>query len=115
MQSSKAYTYHRYSQDLRDQKKEKSTRQVLSVLRVDFNYSNALWIAMPSQKCGIASSGIVRLAATSLESVELVNRTLLERNSDHDACLERVLGYVRLSSWESRVVVASLFQHTLNL
>lgn len=42
---------------------------------------------MPSQKCGIASSGIVRLAATSLESVELVNRTLLERNSDHDACL----------------------------
>lgn len=79
-------------------KKEKSTRQVLSVLRVDFNYSNALWIAMPSQKCGIAFSGIVRLAATSLESVELVNRTLLERNSDHDACLERGESYVRRSA-----------------
>ncbi len=74
-------------------KKEKSTRQVLNVLRVDFNYSNALWIAMPSQKCGIAFSGIVRLAATSLESVELVNKALLERNSDHDAGMKRVLGY----------------------
>ncbi|WP_298544405.1 hypothetical protein [uncultured Porphyromonas sp.] len=48
---------------------------------------------MPSQKCGIAFSGIVRLAATSLESVELVNKALLERNSDHDAGMKRVLGY----------------------
>ena len=80
-------------------KKEKSTRQVLSVLRVDFNYSDALWIAISPQECGIASSGIVRLAATSLESVELVNRTLLERNSDHDACLERGESYVRRSAW----------------
>lgn len=73
-------------------KKEKSTRQVLSVLRVDFNYSNALWIAIPSQKCGIAFSGIVRLAATSLESVELVNKALLERNSDHDAGMIESVG-----------------------
>ena len=53
--------------------------------------------------------------ATSLESVELVNGTLLERNSDHDAHLKRYVGYVRRSYKESRVVVAGLYQHTLNL
>ena len=52
---------------------------------MDFNYSDALGVAIPPQSCGIASSGIVRLAATSLEPVELVNKALLERNSDHDA------------------------------
>lgn len=83
---------------------------------MDFNYSDALWIAISPQECGIASSGIVRLAATFLESVELVNRALLERNSDHDAGMKRgCWATVRRSSWESRVVVASLFQHTLNL
>lgn len=65
--------------------------------------------------CGIASSGVVRFVATSLESVELVSVTLLERNSDHDAHLKRGVGYVRRSCRESRVVVAGLFQHTLNL
>ena len=73
----------------RQYKKEKSTRQVLSVLRVDFNYSDALGVAIPPQTCGIASSRVVRLAATSLELVELVNKALLERNSDHDAGLKR--------------------------
>lgn len=53
--------------------------------------------------------------ATSLESIDLVNWTLLERNSDHDAHLKRNVGYVRRSYKESRVVVAGLFQHTLNL
>ena len=56
---------------------------------MDFNYSDALGVAIPPQSCGIASSGIVRLAATSLEPVELVNKALLERNSDHDARLKR--------------------------
>ena len=98
MQSSKAYTYHRYSQDLRDQKKEKSTRQVLSVLRVDFNYSKALWIAIPPHQLWDSFwRGCVRFAATSLESVDLVNKALLERNSDHDAHLERGVGYLRHS------------------
>ena len=64
---------------------------------MDFNYSDALGVAIPPQSCGIASSGIVRLAATSLESVDLVNKALLERNSDHDAHLERGVGYVRRS------------------
>ncbi len=41
--------------------------------------------------------GCVRFAATSLESVDLVNKALLERNSDHDAHLERGVGYVRRS------------------
>ena len=81
---------------------------------MDFNYSDALWIAISPQECGIASSGIVRLAATSLESVELVNKALLERNSDHDAGMKRgCWATVRRSSWESRVVVAGLFStHT---
>lgn len=43
--------------------------------------------------CGIASSGVVRFVATALESVELVSGTLLERNSDHDAHLQRGVGY----------------------
>ena len=56
---------------------------------MDFNYSDALGIAIPAQTCGIASRGVVRLVATSLEPVELVNKALLERNSDHDARLKR--------------------------
>ena len=56
---------------------------------MDFNYSDALGVAIPPQTCGIASSRVVHLAATSLELVELVNKALLERNSDHDAGLKR--------------------------
>ena len=57
---------------------------------MDFNYSDALGVAIPPPSCvGIAFSGVVRLAATSLEPVELVNKALLERNSDHDARLKR--------------------------
>ncbi len=56
---------------------------------MDFNYSDALGVAIPPSCVGIASSGVVRLAATSLEPVELVNKALLERNSDHDARLKR--------------------------
>lgn len=82
---------------------------------MDFNYSDALGSLYRHVACGIASSGVVRFAATSLESVELVGGTLLERNSDHDAHLKRGVGYVRRSCRESRVVVAGLFQHTLNL
>lgn len=83
---------------------------------MDFNYSDALGVAIPPQTCGIASSRVVRLAATSLELVELVNKALLERNSDHDARLKRgEWATMRRSLWESRVVIAGLFQHTLNL
>ena len=64
-----------------------------TVLRVDFNYSDALGSLYRHVACGIASSGVVRFAATSLESVELVGGTLLERNSDHDAHLKRGVGY----------------------
>ena len=60
---------------------------------MDFNYSDALGSLYRHMACSIASSGVVRFAATSLESVELVGGTLLERNSDHDAHLKRGVGY----------------------